>query len=208
MRTALVDDADPCEESTGGAPMTDQISEVQSAVELDAHYSTEDPWGYDTTDDDRLRRERLLSLLPGRDFGRTLDIGCGNGFVTLSLPGSVVVGCDVSPQAIGWARQRAQDRRDRDRFDFRALSLFELPRAAVGRFDLIVITGVLYPQYIGRAFSLVQLIVDDLLNEGGMLMSVHIGEWCRHWFPYTLLDMSLYSYREYTHRLEVYLKCS
>jgi SAM-dependent methyltransferase len=184
------------------------MPDIQSAGELDAHYSTEDPWGYDTSNDDHIRRERLLSFLPQREFGRSLDIGCGNGFLTFSLPGSTVVGCDVSPQAIEWATQRAQAKPDRNRFELRALSLFDLPRASLGRFDLIVITGVLYPQYIGKAFSLVQLIVDDLLNEGGILVSVHIDDWCRHWFPYTSLDMSFYSYREYTHRLEVYRKCS
>lgn len=183
-------------------------SDTQSACDLDAHYSVEDPWDYDTTRDDKIRRERLLSLLPRRKFHRSLDIGCGNGFLTFSLPGDTVVGCDISAKAIEWAEKRAEARPDRDRFDLRVLSLFELPQASLGRFDLLVITGVLYRQYIGGAFSLVQMIVDDLLEENGVLISVHIDDWCRRIFPYTLLDMSYYSYREYIHRLEVYLKCS
>lgn len=189
-------------------PRKHEAPDVQAAGELDTHYSVEDPWNYDGTPDDKRRRERLLSLLPRREYRRSLDIGCGNGFLTFSLPGDAVVGCDISEKAIRWAEKRAQARADRDRFDLRAISLFQLPLAKLDRFDLIVMTGVLYRQYIGEAFSLVRMIVDDLLEPNGVMVSVHIDEWCRHHFPYTLLDLSFYSYREYTHRVEVYSKCS
>ena len=173
---------------------------------LDAFYAEADPWQYDTTPDDQTRKDRLLSLLPRRDFKRVLDIGCGNGFLTVDLPGEEVVGLDISERAIDWARARAALRPDANRFQFHARSLFETSADDLGDFDLIVIAGVLYPQYIANGFVAVQLIVDNLLRPAGVLASLHIEECSPHRFGYTLLDASYYDYREYSHRLEVYLK--
>ena len=69
-----------------------------------------------------------------------------------------------------------------------------------------MITGVLYPQYIGESKSLVYRIIDDLLAPDGILISVHINEWYSARFPYLRLKESYYSYREYTHLLETYVK--
>ncbi len=66
--------------------------------------------------------------------------------------------------------------------------------------------GVLYPQYIGKGFSIVRLLVDRLLEPHGVLATVHIDEWCPWRFPYTLLHSDLSPYRQYFHRLEVFLK--
>lgn len=177
-----------------------------AATELDAFYQERDPWSYETTEDDAVRKRRLLSLLPKRDYGRVLDIGCGNGFLTEDLPGSHVLGCDISENAVRWARERISSRADRDRFEFRRAGLFDLSSEQIGRFDLIVITGVLYPHYIGSSFSLVRLVIDDLLADGGVLVSCHIQEWYAHRFPYTLVDASFYPYRDFHHRLEVFVK--
>jgi len=70
----------------------------------------------------------------------------------------------------------------------------------------VVVTGVLYPQYVGRAYALVDAVVDRLLEPGGTLVSCHVDEWYRHRFPYSLIDACLYRYRDLTHRLEVLLK--
>lgn len=178
--------------------------DLEPAASIDAQYAVPDPWDYDTTPDDEVRAARLLSHLPDRGYARTLDVGCGNGFLTVRLPGDEVVGCDISGKAVGWARERAAARDDADRFRFETASLFDLPSLALGRFDLVVITGVLYEQYVGRSFALVRLIVDDLLAEGGVLASVHIDDWFPHRFPYTTLRLSIDRYREYHHRLEIH----
>ena len=48
-----------------------------------------------------------------------------------------------------------------------ALSLFDLPTLQWDQsFDLIVITGVLYPQYIAQGETLAYTIIDNLLKTG------------------------------------------
>lgn len=179
---------------------------MQSANELDEFYHQPDPWDYQSNPDDRERKNRLLSLLPAGTVQRTLDIGCGDGFITFDLPGKKVVGVDLSQRAVRFAQDRAAARDDSARFEYRAMSLFELTSGLLGKFDLIVITGVLYRQYIGNASSMVNLIIDDLLEPGGYLVSCHINEWLMSRFPYSRIDASLYTYRGYTHKLEVYRK--
>ncbi|MEO8364607.1 MAG: class I SAM-dependent methyltransferase [Pseudoxanthomonas sp.] len=180
--------------------------ELQSRLDLDAFYSDADPWGYSGNPDDERRRAELLSALPRRQFKRCLDIGCGNGFVTCSLPGDSVLGIDISPKAIEWARQHAAEKGIAERVKFSPLSLLDPAIADLGRFDLIVVTGVLYDQYIGKAKSVVRTVVDDLLEGGGVIASCHIRHWNHLRFAYTLLDRLLYPYREYTHHLEVLVK--
>lgn len=180
--------------------------EIQTAAELDAFYDKPDPWGYKASPDDERRKNELLSLVPKRHWKSTLDIGCGDGFVTFNLPGNSVVGVDLSSNAIEWAEHNRALHKDANRFQFRNSSLFEIDAEKLGRFDLIVITGVLYPQYIGRSFSIVRQIIDSLLEKNGVLVSCHIDEWSPPRFPYSILDISLYPYRGYTHRLEIYTK--
>lgn len=174
---------------------------IQDPRSLEAWHEAADPWGYETHPDDRLRKSRLLAELPGRDYRRTLDIGCGQGFITRDLPGREVVGVDVSAEAIRQAQAHASAR-----LRFVQASLFDLPARLEGRFDLVVITGVLYPQYVGHALTCAYRIVDRLLEPGGLLVSVHIDAWYQARFPLLKLRDHFYAYREYTHRLEVYVK--
>lgn len=179
---------------------------IQTVSELDAFYEKPDPWNYQDNPDDLRRKNELLSLLPRHKYVRTLDIGCGDGFVTFQLPGEHVVGADLSEKAIQWAECNRQKRQDAERFSFIKSSVFDLDSRQVGQFDLVVITGVLYPQYIGRSFSVVREVIGSLLDVNGVVASCHIDEWNPPRFPYPLLDISLYPYRGYTHRLEIYKK--
>lgn len=176
---------------------------VQSTEELDAWYRKPDPWGYRGSDDDARRVAILLGELPVREYRRTLDIGCGEGFVTSRLPGTKVVGVDISPIAIERARAEAPRHHE-----YRIGSILSLDAvlADAEPFDLVVVTGVLYPQYIGHAASVVVRNIDRVLAPGGVLCSVHIADWCRLRFPYLLRQSYQYQYREYEHRLEIYLK--
>lgn len=174
---------------------------MQSRDELEDWHKEQDPWKYEQNTDDRLRKSVLLSELPQRAYKSTLDIGCGQGFVTRDLPGETVLGVDISEEAVIKARKWKSER-----LDFCQASLFDLPNRIEGNFDLIILTGVLYPQYVGHALNLVYDVIDGVLADNGILVSVHIDEWYTARFPYLMLKEYYYDYREYTHRLEVYVK--
>jgi len=173
---------------------------MQSIEELDQWHASDDPWQYESTPDDLRRKAILLSEIPQRTYGHTLDIGCGQGFVTRDLPGNTVTGIDISGQAITHAQRYSSST-----LQFQQASIFDLASCAE-RYDLIVMTGVLYPQYIGNSLTLIYRIVDRLLTNNGILVSVHIDAWYKARFPLLMLKQHFYDYREYTHRLEVYSK--
>ncbi|WP_415581349.1 class I SAM-dependent methyltransferase [Flavobacterium longum] len=174
---------------------------IQRKEELDQFHSQADPWGYDNNPDDLQRRDVLLAELPVRAYRNVLDIGCGQGFITKELPGDQVYGVDISETAIAHAQGIATNR-----LHFKQGSIFELTKLFDQKFDLIVITGVLYPQYIDKADKLVYLLVDSLLEKGGVLVSVHIDEWYQSQFPYLKIKQTFYDYRQFTHNLEIYVK--
>ena len=130
-----------------------------------------------------------------------LDIGCGHGFITRDLPGESIIGVDISSEAIKQAKQYKNDR-----ITFHTASIFALQNIFIETFDLILITGVLYKQYIGNSLPLIYTIIDKLLSNRGILVSVHINSWYHARFPYLLIREYFYDYRDYTHRLEIYEK--
>ena len=177
---------------------------LQDKDALEELYTQHDPWGYENNPDDLRRRAELLSLISGLRPQRTLDIGCGDGFITFSLPGAQVIGVDIAENAIGIAHSVQKNRPDGARFLFKACSIFNLDEIFPPQtFDLIVITGVLYQQYIGDAKSVVRLLIDRLLVPGGILVCCHIEDWYKPFFCYTTIDQAKYPYRNYTHLLEV-----
>jgi len=178
------------------------MSHLQSKEELESWYQKEDPWDYEKNPDDLARRTILLSAIPKKKYRNVLDIGCGNGFITNYLPGEKIIGVDISSKAVQFAKKNAPSH-----IEYFPYSIFDLPFLKwENSFDLIVITGVLYPQYIGNSEKLVYSIIDDLLLPNGILVSCHIEEWYHSRFPYISLHREYYSYRDYVHLLEVYLK--
>jgi trans-aconitate methyltransferase len=176
---------------------------TQSKEELDSWYLAADPWGYEGNKDDANRRSILLGEIPKQAYGRTLDIGCGEGFITSHLPGNSIVGVDLSTKAILRARENLPD----PKYRFEVASIFDIATVfSKDKFDLVVITGVIYPQYIGESTRLIYDVIDEVLSPAGILVSVHINEWCRAVFPYLTLQEMYYPYREHTHCLRVYVK--
>jgi SAM-dependent methyltransferase len=76
---------------------------------------------------------------------RLLDAGCGTGEQTIGLarrnPDIEVVGIDLSPASLAFARQLAAEHRVDVRFEWRDLNE---PIDALGRFDVIVSVGTLH----------------------------------------------------------------
>jgi len=181
------------------------MSPIQPIDELEKWWESDpDPWKYENDPADIKRRNILMSLIPEKEYERVLDIGCGNGFITLELPGKSVLGIDISENAIKHAKRRAGNQK---RIEFRRASLFDIPFFEKQEtYDLIVITGVLYPQYIGESKLLVYSIIDDILRPGGFLLCCHIAEWYSLKFPFYLVKNEFYPYKEYTHIYELYMK--
>lgn len=178
---------------------------IQSKHDLEEWYKQDDPWAYETTFDDQKRKQVLLNELPDRKYKNVLDIGCGHGFVTRDLPGKKITGIDISEQAVKQATAYAK-KKNLDHISYRATDLFALPRLLKQKFDLIIITGVMYPQYIGTSNQLVYVLMDELLEKNGVLATVHVDEWYTARFPFLQIKEYFYHYRQFEHRLEVYVK--
>ncbi len=174
---------------------------LQPIKELENWNRNCDPWDYENNPEDKKRKNILLSEIPEKKYKNVLNIGCGQGFITRDLPGENILGVDISCEAIKKAKTY-----ETDRVKFQRSSLFDIENINAGKFDLVIITGVLYPQYIGNSLNLTYSIIDSILNQRGILISVHINDWYKARFPYLLLKEYFYGYRNYTHRLEVYVK--
>jgi 2-polyprenyl-3-methyl-5-hydroxy-6-metoxy-1,4-benzoquinol methylase len=175
---------------------------IQLINELEDFHSKPDPWGYESNSDDNKRLDVLLSEISLFKPKRVLDIGCGQGFVTNKLLGEEIIGVDISQNAINFANKNNHNKN----IFYMQSSIFELLEKKIGEFDMIIITGVLYKQYIGESENLIYLIIDKLLNKNGLLIVVHIDEWYNSLFPYFKYKQLYYEYREYTHNLEIYIK--
>jgi 2-polyprenyl-3-methyl-5-hydroxy-6-metoxy-1,4-benzoquinol methylase len=179
---------------------------LQPLKELEFFYANEDPWGYETNSDDIKRRNIILSEIPERNYDNVLDIGCGHGFVTRELPGKKITGIDISVNAITQANSYQSKLNKTKQINFIQASIFDFDSHDYGIYDLIIITGVLYPQYIGQAKSIIYKIIDKHLATDGYLICCHINEWYKLRFPYLMLENYYFEYREYTQCLEVYVK--
>jgi 2-polyprenyl-3-methyl-5-hydroxy-6-metoxy-1,4-benzoquinol methylase len=75
-----------------------------------------------------------------------LDAGCGSGYKALRLaeanPGAKIVGVDISPESVRWARQRLEYH-GIEQFEFHAMYLEDLPSLGI-EFDYINCDEVLY----------------------------------------------------------------
>lgn len=174
---------------------------IQSKDELEDWYSEEDPWGYFSNPQDAIRKAKILGVIPDYKYENTLDIGSGNGFLTNDLPGKNVIGLDISEKAVEWATRRA-----RPHVHYYCGSVFDLPDLGLPQMDLVVITGVLYSQYLGDASRLAIVLIDKVLKPGGILVACHIYSWLKVRFPYLSVSREYFSYREYSQILEVYYK--
>lgn len=176
-------------------------SKIQSIENLETWHNTADPWGYKNNKHDTIRRDILLSELPNREYKNVLDIGCGQGFITKEIIGDKVTGVDISHSAIKYAQKDCPKN-----VSFIQGSIFEIDQLFTTKFDLILITGVLYKQYIGDASNLIYILINRILEENGHLVSVHINEWNICKFPYLKIKEIVYPYRDYNHKLEIYTK--
>lgn len=175
---------------------------IQSKKNLDKFHNDIDPWDYEKSNDDLIRRDILLREISEFSPKSILDIGCGQGFITSKLNADEIMGIDISSRAIEHAKLQNKNKK----IQYFNLSIFELFDFNNSKFDMILITGVLYPQYIGDSSSLIYSLIDRILLTGGTLVNVHIDEWYRCSWPYIKIKDLHYPYRTYTHKLEIFRK--
>jgi arsenite methyltransferase len=88
---------------------------------------------------------RLLSLCHVAAASEVLDIGCGIGIGPARIARTyncAVVGVDIAPQMIDWARRRAREEGAEDRVSFVVADVLALPFEE-GHFDVVVTESVL-----------------------------------------------------------------
>lgn len=130
-----------------------------------------DPWRYRTSKLERGKYDKILSVLPQRRFGKSLELGCSEGIFTqmLAPQTATLTAVDFSPTAL----QRAAARlKGSTHVDFLNLDLkLQDPGS---EYDLIVASEVLY--YLGdvpqiRAVGRRML---SWLNPSGYLVLCHM----------------------------------
>jgi SAM-dependent methyltransferase len=113
-----------------------------SAVVFDRLYQSDpDPWAVDSRWYEERKRWLILAALGRRRYLRGYEAGCGNGHLAMPLAArcETFVASDASEEALSLARERAGLDMD---IEFRQLALPD--QWPVGRFDLIVLSEVLY----------------------------------------------------------------
>jgi predicted TPR repeat methyltransferase len=140
---------------------------------------SEDPWSFETSEYERSKYERTISVLGARRFLRVLEAGASIGVFTRMLADRCdeLLAVDVSERAVATARERLAGR-GHVRVERRTLPE-EMP---AGPFDLIVASEVLY--YFPREEMLAVLQgFERELAPGGALLAVH---WRRETKTYPL----------------------
>lgn len=135
--------------------------------------SDPDPWGYETSQYERDKYRVTLAALPSERYLSTVEIGCSIAVLgeQLALRSGRYLGVDVSPVAIDAAARR----------------LAYLPGAEVvagevpadwpdGRYDLIVLSEILYFLSAPEIAELAERVARDLEPDGDCLIVNWLGE--------------------------------
>lgn len=157
---------------------------MQTKKELEEWYERDDPWDYTVTPDDIYRKRFYLTVLNNLDecFDRALDIGAGEGFITGDLPAKQIHAIEISDNAASRFPENVE----------RVLT-------PEGKYDLVLITGLLYEQYDHEGIArLASDAASKYVCVGG------IEDWL---LPYPfgrMVETFKFPYREYTSMFNVY----
>ncbi len=160
--------------------------------------SSPDPWGYSTpwgTEHLRIICEILNRAVPNH-FGRALDVGCGEGWITEAVASRCdsLLGVDIVSIALNRAKDRCSSL---PHVQFADWDLQRDP--ALGTFDLIILTGVMECFRSASEFRNARDKIVGMLAPGSQLLvtTTHQTDafdrawWCR-WLPRGSLKIEEY----------------
>lgn len=154
---------------------------MQSKEELENWYKQPDPWAYETTEDDAIRKQKILDIFP-MWYNRALDIGCGEGFVTKDLPAKEIHGIEISDLAasrLPWNVRRVHK--------------------PEGVYDLVMTTGTLYQQYDHK-----QIADWIIASSCRHVLIAGIKDWLIHYNFGTVIAIQEFKYRQYEQSVILY----
>ena len=147
---------------------------------------------------DNYRKRYVIEIIKGLGKGlRVLDVGCGNGdfAVELSNMGYIVVGMDVSSEAIKIAEHNNIKRVDNKKISFYSFNINNPEKELMNRFndyfDVIIMMDVL--EHINDDYNALKTINCLLYRYGHLIISVPNNP-----FYWNNLDVLTGHYRRYT----------
>ncbi|MGZ3363157.1 MAG: glycosyltransferase [Caulobacteraceae bacterium] len=148
-------------------------ADTARAEAWDAFFDAEDPWGYGSSDYERLKYQDTLELIPELPAGSALELACAQGHFTTQLAPRVgtLLAADISAKALERAAQRCAGLGG---VAFRALDFARQPLP--GCYDLIVCSEALY--YLDVPLAGVARRLAEGLKPGGLLVMAHANQIC------------------------------
>lgn len=132
-----------------------------------------DPWNCEGGYYERAKRGTMIGALPRKHYGHALDLGCSTGALECELSRicDEVLGVDISEVALEHARHRDYANGNVD------FVTADLPREwPEGRYDLIVLSDILYFLSTGEIRQLARLVVRSLNPSGEFVLVNWRGE--------------------------------
>lgn len=153
---------------------------MQSKEELEKWWETKDAWGYETNPDDLFRKEQILSFL--KTYKRALDIGAGEGWITKDLPAKEIYALEISDNASKRLPKNVTGIKEPE-----------------GKYQLILLTGVLYKQYNHVEMA-------NIAKKHGCrhILVAGIDNWLIDYDFGKKIKETVFPYREYKQRVMLY----
>jgi hypothetical protein len=104
---------------------------MQTKQELEDWYDVPDRWNYFQSNDDKIRKDKIMGMLPCT-YDNALDVGCGECFIAKDLPAKNIFGIELSDMASS-------------RFPENVTRIYK-PSPEI-KYDLVISTGTMYSQY-------------------------------------------------------------
>ncbi len=168
----------------GSRNAVNEEATTYSETYFDALYQDNtDPWQYQTRWYEKRKRDMCLAVLPQAEYGRAIELGCGNGVFSelLARRCQSLLSIDGNKQAVQLAQQRLADLSHvrviqgvipNVLFTIDNEPVSDKPFALKAPFDLIVISEILYYLSV-EDIDRVTAWIGQNLAVGGTLLCCH-----------------------------------